>query len=214
MPIRSYILVLVLWIVAGGVALNFLQSRLNQTQLLSERKTYESLQWIAKFESIGYSMNTIFTLADLYFGSSNVYILPGLTNRHNQFEESASQMMPSQEEVFFDRYVNYIESINDLGEVLAKAKSADKMEDALEDYDRISTEMIQHFDWIKDQSRGSLKSAEIAQINASYRKVTYNTVAISVFLLTSVAIFTWGTASPVESRSADGDSSRKLHQAK
>ena len=54
MPIRSYILVLVLWIVTGGVALNFLQSRLNQTQLLSERKTYESLQWIAKFESIGF----------------------------------------------------------------------------------------------------------------------------------------------------------------
>ena len=95
MPIRSYIMVLVLWIVAGGVALNFLQSRLNQTQLLSERKTYESLQWIAKFESIGYSMNTIFTLGDLYFGSANVYILPGLINRHNQFEASASQIMPS-----------------------------------------------------------------------------------------------------------------------
>ena len=215
MPIRSYIMVLVLWIVAGGVALNFLQSRLNQTQLLSERKTYESLQWIAKFESIGYSMNTIFTLGDLYFGSANVYILPGLINRHNQFEASASQMMPSKEEVFFDRFTSYIESIRDLGKVLARAESADKIANALDEYDRISAEMIQHFDWIKDQSKSSLKSAEIAQINASHRKVTYNTVAISVFLLVSAAIFTWAQrrlSSPVRQMATAAGNSIKRNE--
>ena len=65
MSIRAYILTLVLWIVAGGVILNILQNKLNQTQLFAERKTYESLEWIAEFESVGHSMNTIFTLADL-----------------------------------------------------------------------------------------------------------------------------------------------------
>ena len=191
MSIRAYILTLVLWIVAGGVILNILQNKLNQTQLFAERKTYESLEWIAEFESVGHSMNTIFTLADLYFGSSNVYILPGLINRHKQFKESASRMIPPPEEAFHDRFTVYVKSIDKLGEILARSGTAEKMADALDEFDLISAEMIEHFDWIKDQAKSSLKSAEIAQINASYRKVSYNTVAISVFLLTSVAIFTW-----------------------
>ena len=191
MSIRAYILTLVLWIVAGGVILNILQNKLNQTQLFAERKTYESLEWIVEFESVGHSMNTIFTLADLYFGSSNVYILPGLINRHKQFKESASRMIPPPEEAFHDRFTVYVKSIDKLGEILARSGTAEKMADALDEFDLISAEMIEHFDWIKDQAKTSLKSVEIAQLTASHRKVTYNTFAISVFLLTSVAIFTW-----------------------
>ncbi|MDG1892327.1 MAG: ATP-binding protein [Verrucomicrobiota bacterium] len=191
MPIRTYILTVVLWVVAGGAALSVFQNRLDQAQLQSERKTYEYRQWIAEFESIGYSMNTIFTLADLYFGSSNVFILPALTNRHNQFEKSATRMIPPRSDASFDRFIVYMESISHLGTVLVKAGSINQMDGALDEYDRISTKMIEHFEAIQEQAQANLKSAQIAQANATFEKTVYNAIAIPVFLLISVSFFTW-----------------------
>ncbi|MDB4664766.1 ATP-binding protein [Verrucomicrobia bacterium] len=191
MPIRTYILTVVLWIVAGGAALSILQNRLDQAQLQSERKTYEYRQWIAEFESIGYSMNTIFTLADLYFGSSNVFILPALNNRHNRFEKSATRMIPPRSDASFDGFIVYMESINQLGTVLVKAGSINQMDGSLDEYDRISTKMIERFEAIQEQAQVNLKSAQIAQANATFEKTVYNAIAIPVFLLISASIFTW-----------------------
>lgn len=191
MTIRAHILAVIAWVVAAGVALSTFQEKLNQKYLEAEHQVAENAQWVAEFETTGYSMNTIFTIADLYFTSTNIYLIEGLTNRHSRFQSSILNNFPPVGGEYMEKYKGYCRQVGELGSVLQSAKNLATLNNALEEFDDLSIELIEQFEWLESQAATNLHVATLVQSETASLKKRTSFISFAAFILLSGLILIW-----------------------
>ena len=192
MSIRTHILIVILWIVGGGVSLSWFQSWQARKHLAAQEEANITRRWVAQIESHGESMKTVFTLADIYFVTENIYMLPGATNHFQRFQKAIVKTVPSSKNAHYrGRYINFCGDVDELGKILGSAASTDGAGRVLNDFDNLSASLIEEIEWLQTAARNEANTARATQL-AMVEKVKQNNLLSTLgFILSSMVIFRW-----------------------
>ena len=198
MPIRTYLLLIVLISSLGGVGLSYIQLQRNTTRLHVEADIRRADTFVSSLRPLEDSLKGFLSNFDLYIGSGQFYMEGSISlslELYEGFFADLERLAPNDEQkasvrslaedlLKFDRYM---EAVKEHGNQLPN--------DILNEYDKNSLKQVADFEQLREQAVTHLNTMIMRsrEVQEASRLVFVGSVA--VFIVVAVALLRWASRS-------------------
>lgn len=198
MPIRTYLLLIVLISTLGGVGLSSLQLQRNTARLEAEAEIRHAETFVSSLRPLEDSLRSYFSNFDLYIGSGQFFMEGGIRDglaRFSEFLREMERMAPTEKQKEAVRVLaadmagfgKFIKAVQKHG--------GDLPNDVLNDFDKESQKPVDDFGSLRELAEAHLAAMVLNASQIQQASRTVFVVSLLVFVLVSAGLLRWASSS-------------------
>jgi signal transduction histidine kinase/CheY-like chemotaxis protein len=214
MPIRTYLILMIVISTAGGVGLAYIQSQRNQHRLEAAAEIRRAETFLTSLRPVEDTLRSFFSTCDLYLGSQQIYLATGAEQQLDLFSgffKDVEKLAPGEKH---KKSVRKLAS--DLEKIRRFLNSADDSAVAgepvpyqvLDDFDRESSLVVEEFENLRALAEKGLAGSLRAGNRLGQSNRSLFVVSVVVFVVVAFALLQWvsrSISSPIAELTASAE---------